>query len=205
MRDWRSTLRPASYKGAAFFVDEEALPKSGRFVARHTFVKAETHSTEDMGRLPREFRVSAYFASDTADSDLRSFVELCSEAGAGTLVLPMLGSYQVRCCGCHVKAKKDRLGYVELELDFFEAGNADDSFPATALGDRLAAAQLEQLPDTASQALSDADTQLRDEAAMKAPFQVSNNAGFETVDFGTYMGSKTDQSARDDAFSQAFG
>src|SRR4051812_23996957 len=105
MRDWRSTLPPASYKGSAFLVDEEARPKPGRFVATHSFVKAESHSTEDMGRMPREYRVSAYFASDTADTDMQSFVELCSEADAGTLVLPMLGSVQARCTGCHVKSK----------------------------------------------------------------------------------------------------
>ncbi|HYD05844.1 MAG TPA: DNA circularization N-terminal domain-containing protein [Reyranella sp.] len=190
MRNWPQTLRPASYKGAGFFIDEEALAKSGRFVARHSFVKGESHSTEDMGRQPREFRVSAYLASDSADAEVREFVELCSEAGAGALILPMLGPVEARCIGCHVKAKSDKLGYVALELDFVEAGTAEDAFPAAPLGDRLAASDLAELPDVAELHLSGIDEAAR--------------AGAVAPPATEYQGSKADQAARDADFARLF-
>src|SRR5581483_12503772 len=117
-RDWPRTLAPASYKGFAFFVDEESLPTSGREVAKHQYVKSEAHDTEDMGRKPREIRVDAYLASDTADTDGQAFIELCSQPGPGMLVLPQLGSYQARCHNCHATGKKDELGRLKFVLDF---------------------------------------------------------------------------------------
>jgi prophage DNA circulation protein len=207
MRNWPQTLRPASWKGVGFFVDDEALPKSGRFVARHSFVKGESHSTEDMGRVPRDFRLAAYLASDTADQDARDFVDLCSEAGAGALILPMLGPVQVRCTNCHVKAKtRDKQGYIELELDFIEAGTADaDGFPAAALGDRLAAASLASLPDAADARLSALDTTARQDAIERRLDPSSSlNADAAQPAVHDYEGSKADQAARDDAFQRAF-
>ena len=145
-RNWPKTLSPASYKGFVFSVDQEALPKSGREVAKHQYVKAEFHDTEDMGRVPRDFKITAYLASDTADSDARAFIELCSTKGAGTLILPQLGTYQARCTNCHATGKKDELGRLEFNLDFIEASVSGGAPAATPLGDRLAASALAGLP-----------------------------------------------------------
>lgn len=154
MRDWSRTLRRASYRGAAFYVDDEGLPKTGRRVAVHGYAKAEEHSTEDMGRLPREFRIKAYIASDSADSDARALMEVCSVAGAATLVLPYFGSAQVRCTGCAPSRRKDRQGYVEFDLVFVEAGADGGGFAMVELGDRIAASALDGLADAASEAIS---------------------------------------------------
>ena len=153
MRDWTRTLRKASFRGVSFYVDEESLPKTGRRIARHEYVKAEEHDTEDMGRLPREFRVRAYIASDQADSEALRLVEACSMAGAFTLVLPFFGSNQVRCEGCGPSRKKDQLGYVSFDLDFVEAGSGGGGFSVFELGDRIAASALDDLADTVSDAL----------------------------------------------------
>lgn len=151
------TLRRASFRGVPFYVDEEALPKTGRRIARHEYVKAETHDTEDMGRLPREFRVKAYIASDRADTQVRALIDACSTAGAATLVLPFFGPQQVRCEGCAPAHKKDRLGYVEVEMEFVEAtgdGGAGGTFGLVQLGDRIAALALDGLADAVSGAIA---------------------------------------------------
>lgn len=153
MRDWSRTLRRASFRGVFFYVDEESLPKTGRRVARHEYVKAEEHATEDMGRLPREFRVRAYIANDQADSDAKRLIEACSTAGAFTLVMPFFGSNQVRCEGCAPSRKRERLGYVEFDLDFVEAGSDGGGFSVFELGDRIAASALDELADTVGEAL----------------------------------------------------
>jgi len=206
MRNWPHTLRPASYKGVPFFIDEEALAKSGRFVARHSFVKAEFHATEDMGRVPREFRVSAYLASDSADTDVRAFVELCSEAGPGTLVLPMLGPALARCVSCHVKARRDKLGYVGIDLDFVEAGAGDDdSFAAAPIGDRLAAAALDEMPDAAEDTLTGLDETARQDGLSRR-LDPDSAAGAERslAPSADYQGTKADAEARDEYFRRLF-
>ena len=154
MRNWMVTLRPASFRGVPFYVDEESLPKSGRRVAVHEYVKAEEHGTEDMGRLPREFRIQAYIANDAADSDVQALIAACSTAGPATLVLPFFGSAQVRCTGCGGKHRKDKLGYVGIDLEFTEAGGDGAGFPSIAIGDRIAACALDDLADLVSDALS---------------------------------------------------
>jgi prophage DNA circulation protein len=157
MRNWMQTLRRASFAGVSFYVDDEALPKTGRRIAVHEYSKAETHDTEDMGRLPREFRVKAYIASDSADTDVQSLVEACSTEGEFTLVLPFFGPQQVRCTGCAPSHRKDRLGYVEIDLEFLEAsgeGSAGGGYGLVQLGDRIAASALDGLADAVSDAIS---------------------------------------------------
>ena len=121
MRNWTQTLRGASFRGVPFRVDDEALPKTGRRVAVHEYSKAEEHGTEDMGRLPREFRVKAYIHGDSADSAIQDLIAACSTAGAATLVLPFFGANQVRCTGCSPSHGRDKLGWVTVDLDFVEA------------------------------------------------------------------------------------
>lgn len=138
MRDWTKTLPNASFRGRRFFVEREELTGGGRRVAVHDFAKSEEHATEDMGRKTRQFRFQAYIVGDNADADARDFVEMCSTAGDGTLILPVLGSYTVKCVGCSAFSEKHRLGFVAVELEFIESGN-DSAFSVSALGDRIAA------------------------------------------------------------------
>ena len=138
MRNWLTTLPNASFRGLPFYVESEELTDAGRKVALHEYAKSEDHSTEDMGRKTRKFRFAAYIVGDTADTDARAFVELCSQPGDGTLVLPVMGSYTVKCTGCNASSEKTKLGYVKVDLDFIESGS-DSAFSVTALGDRIAA------------------------------------------------------------------
>lgn len=154
MRDWIRTLARASYRGVSFQVEKSSGSKSGRAVVTHKYVKSEQHATEDMGRLPREFRVQAYIANDTADADMAALLQVCSTSGPGLLVLPMFAPTLVRCTNCSPSAEKTKLGYVSFDLDFIEAGSDGAVFPALPLGDRIAASALDALPGLVSDALS---------------------------------------------------
>lgn len=154
MRNWMQTLRRATFRGVPFRVDDEALPKTGRRVAVHEYTKAEEHGTEDMGRLPREFRIKAYIHGDDADADVQDLVDACSTAGEATLVLPFFGPQRVRCTGCSPAHGRDKLGYVTVDLEFVEAGGDGEDFPVMALGDRIAASALDGLADAVSDAIS---------------------------------------------------
>lgn len=154
MRNWMQTLRRASFRGVPFHVDDESLPKTGRRVAVHEYTKAEEHSTEDMGRLPKAFRIKAYIANDRADADVQALMAACGTKGVATLVLPFFGASQVRCTGCAPSHRRDKLGYVDLDLEFVEAGQDGGGFPALALGDRIAASTLDGLGALVGDALA---------------------------------------------------
>ena len=66
-------------------------------------------------------------------------------AGDGTLVLPIFGSYTVKCTGCDGSAEKMRQGYVAFALEFIESGNSS-AFSVTALGDRIVASLQSGMP-----------------------------------------------------------
>ena len=153
MRDWTKTLRPASFRGVAFFIDKEGVEKFGRAVAVHTYVKAEDHATEDMGRLPREFRLTAYLASDTADAQARALIAACSAPSPGSLVLPIYGPTQVRCTSGNQSHEKGKLGYIAFELEFVEAGEDGAGFPARPIGDRSAGGLMDAMPGLVADAL----------------------------------------------------
>ena len=59
VRDWTQTIPGASFKGFPFQVEDEGIGESGRLVALHSYSKADTHGTEDMGRKARTFHVTA--------------------------------------------------------------------------------------------------------------------------------------------------
>ena len=154
MRDWFRTLPNASYRGSRFFVETERVGNAGREVAVHRFVKAETHATEDMGRKPWQFVVKAYTTGDTADIDAQAFLQVCSTAGASVLVLPIMGTYTARCTDADaVSYDTAKLGYVELNLKFTEAGN-DSAFATLAIGDRIASNLLSGMAGVIGDAIS---------------------------------------------------
>ena len=153
MRNWIKDLRPASFRGVPFFMEKEGI-KFGRAIAVHTFVKSEEHATEDMGRLPREFRLTAYVASDRADAQARSLIEACSTEGRATLVLPFYGPVQARCTGGNENHEKTKLGYAAFDLEFVEAGEDNAGFTSLALGDRIAAGLMDEMPGMVMSAIS---------------------------------------------------
>lgn len=153
MRDWIHTLARASFRGVSFQVEKSSLPKTGRAVVVHRYVKSEDHATEDMARIPREFRVQAYVASDRADAETAALLAACSASGPGMLTLPMFQAGMVRCTNCSPSTEKTKLGYVAFDLDFIEAGQDGAGFPAIPLGDRIAASALDTLSDLVGEAL----------------------------------------------------
>ncbi len=123
MRAWESAFRRASFRGVRFWVENEE-PGHGRRVAVHDISGGEEPVTQDMGRRTREFRVSAYLASDTADLEGLALEAVCDAPGAALLVLPMDMPQMARCLGCDRNRSKDRNGYIAYSLRFVEAGGA---------------------------------------------------------------------------------
>lgn len=122
-RDWLHTLFPASYKGVPFFVEKDWESGSRRIV-EHEFPMRDVPFLEDLGEGVRHYDVTAYVASDAADSDAASVIAVCATRGPGSLVLPTHGPIVVRCLNFERSRNKDKHGYIALEMRFTREGAA---------------------------------------------------------------------------------
>jgi prophage DNA circulation protein len=135
MRDWLSTLWPASFRGIPFFVQSDN-ERGGRRLAVHQFPGRDAPFVEDLGEDQRGFQVTAYLVGDTSDSDSSSFASNLARAGSGPLVLPVQGSITARVREFSRERSLDRLGYIAFKIQFVREGFA------TPLASALQLAQL---------------------------------------------------------------
>lgn len=120
-RDWTKTLWRTTYKGAAFWVQTDT-EGGGRRIVIHEFPMRDTPYLEDLGERYREFTVTAYVASDRADTEAAALMSTCAQRGPGPVVLPTIGPVVVRCLEFSRRHDLDRLGYIAHELRFVREG-----------------------------------------------------------------------------------
>ncbi|MEL6700879.1 MAG: DNA circularization N-terminal domain-containing protein, partial [Pseudomonadota bacterium] len=113
-RDWIASLRPASYRGAPFFVDTDNW-KTGRRLITHEFPLNDRPYIEDLGRSANTFSVTAYVASDEADSQAVALLRACDRGGVATLSLPLM-RVQAHCQSASRQHSKDQLGYIAISM-----------------------------------------------------------------------------------------
>jgi prophage DNA circulation protein len=82
----------------------------------------DTPYLEDLGEDRRTFTVTAYLASDTADTDAGTLITTCALTGPGVLVLPTHGPLLVRCLKFKRSRSKDKHGYIAFDLHFIRDG-----------------------------------------------------------------------------------
>lgn len=118
-RDWLSTLWPASYRGVPFFVERDS-GEYGKRVQVHEYPNREAWYPEELGQRARYYRVTGYLASDSIDAELSTLVSAFTAPGGGTLALPLEGQRQAICLKVKTERRKDRHGYVAVDLEFVE-------------------------------------------------------------------------------------
>lgn len=123
---WRDNYRPASFRGAPFFV-EGTESSYGRRQAVHEHAQRDTPYTEDLGRKAREFSITGYVLGANYHLARDAVVDACEQAGPGQLVHPYKGELTVVCRGLSVSENSQEGGFCRLTLTFLEAGEA--SFP----------------------------------------------------------------------------
>lgn len=124
---WHDQLQPGSWRGVGFVMD--ATPtKAGRRVALHEYPYRDTVWSEDLGKLPRRYQVSAFLVGDDCYQQKQRMIQACEQAGTGTLVHPILGSLQVVLLDFTTTDRRDRGRYVEVEFEFID-GSANALSP----------------------------------------------------------------------------
>ncbi len=145
---WRADLQPASFLGAYFFVEANAI-ENGRRVVVHEFPKKNVPYAEDMGRRAYEFTVRGYCIQYPRDNnptdpsgsqlyrrDYRIARDILSTAlssgDTGPLFLPTMKGREITViCPRYRLTEEDRFcGYCIFDMTFVELGIAPREPPA---------------------------------------------------------------------------
>lgn len=122
MRDWARTLRKASFRGVAFWVEDDGLV-GGKRIARHEYAGGRRTMLEEMGLSTSSYDVTAYLLGDASDVQANRLATACSAAGPGRLVLPMDGGQLAYVEGFERRRAKDRRGYVAFGFTAIPVSN----------------------------------------------------------------------------------
>lgn len=115
---WKSKLRPASFRGVRFFVDATDA-EVGRKIQLHEYPKRDIPFAEDMGKVSRTYRFSAFVIGSDCFDQRDALLEALEKEGAGELVHPYLGTLSVKVGECKVKHARTEGGMVRFELLFY--------------------------------------------------------------------------------------
>ena len=117
-----SRLRQPSYKGVPFFTQDQFTGQFGRRQVGHLYPFTDTYYHEDLGRAPKNFRITACFLEL---SDAEKMIKACETAGAGAFVHPW-GQVQQMVLKpqspAQVTYPKAEGGLFTIELDLEETG-----------------------------------------------------------------------------------
>lgn len=148
-------LRPASYRGVPFFVDEDTLA-GGKRAQIHEYPERDDHFVEELGVRARQFRVTAHLLGDDVFTERDRLIEALELKGPGTLILPSRGGIEAICLNISVRDSiTGEIRISRLSLTFVKAGK--NQFPDATVDTRLAV--LDQ-SDIGIVALSDSFTDL---------------------------------------------
>lgn len=124
---WKDELRPASFRGVPFKVDN-ADSSHGRRQAVHEHAQRDVPQTEDLGRKAREFTIDGLILGKEYFGPRDTLIEACETAGPGILVHPYRGEMNVVCRGLNVRESAKEGGMCIVSMTFLEAGQV--SFPS---------------------------------------------------------------------------
>ncbi|WP_334472422.1 DNA circularization protein [Arsenophonus sp. PmNCSU2021_1] len=164
MTSWKDNLRPASFRGVPFQVEDDE-GTFGRRVQVHEYPNRDKPYTEDLGRATRRFTINAYLVGDDFFDVRDRLIVAIDTPGPGTLVHPYYGEIAV-CIDGEVRVshsgREGRMCRVSFsvveagELSFPTAGVATGQTlisSCSALNDRIGEAfahvGLKGLPDFA--------------------------------------------------------
>jgi prophage DNA circulation protein len=145
---WRDQLRPASFRGAAFFV-HAADAGVGRRTVVHEYPLRDEPFVEDLGRRARSFTLKAYVLATPANGmnympARDALIAALEQPGSGVLVHPYIGELSVSCVEASFGETTEEGGKATFILTFVESGEA--IFPSSAAN---TAAAVDQAADDA--------------------------------------------------------
>lgn len=121
---WRDKLRPASFRGLAFFV-EQADAAIARNQVEHEYPGNAEPFVEDLGSRARRWQIEGYVLGDLYQAQRDALVDACGAvAGPGVLVHPYWGTLNVTCRELATSESVREGGVCRLLFSFVEASDA---------------------------------------------------------------------------------
>jgi prophage DNA circulation protein len=109
----------ASFRGAAFFVEESAR-SGGRRTVTHEFPQRDDPFVEDLGRRARKFPITGYVIGDGYLAKKEALLTALEADGVGQLVHPYYGTRRAICDTYTVRETIAGAGMATFQLDFLE-------------------------------------------------------------------------------------
>lgn len=129
---WRDSMGPASFRGAAFYVDVSER-SGGRRNAVHEFpFKDEAPYVEDLGRRGRSFSVEGYVIGSDYLTARNTLLDALEKGGAGELSHPYHGALRVAVASFRVRESQHEGGWAQFSIEFLET-SAEPSKPTTSV------------------------------------------------------------------------
>jgi prophage DNA circulation protein len=118
---WRTTLRPASFRGAGFFV-QEVTGEGGRRMVLFEFPQRDVPWAEDLGRRARAWSVQAYVLGNMYPGARDALIEALEAPGAGTFSHPYGMPQQVVVTAYSVREAAEEGAVARFTIAFSESG-----------------------------------------------------------------------------------
>jgi prophage DNA circulation protein len=118
---WRDKLRPASFRGVRFLVDQVAV-EGGRRGPDHEFPDREEPYAEDTGRKQRKWDFDGYLVGADYFAAKNKLITALEKKGSGDLIHPYYGKKKVVCRSFTVTETAGSGGFVKFSMKFVEAG-----------------------------------------------------------------------------------
>lgn len=126
---WRASLKPASFRGVAFRVEQREM-EGGRRIAPHEFPGRDMPFAEDMGRKAAIFTVEGYVLGEDYMAARDKLEAALNAAGPGALIVPWSPERKVVCSGMRLRETAKEGGIARFSMTFTEAG--EESAPTGA-------------------------------------------------------------------------
>src|ERR1700761_157028 len=78
LTSWRNNLRPSSFRGVPFYVDD-AAGSGGRRKGPHEFPPRATPHIEDLGQAANKYRVRAWVVGDNYLQESNDLISACQD------------------------------------------------------------------------------------------------------------------------------
>ncbi|WP_228723029.1 DNA circularization N-terminal domain-containing protein [Limnobaculum xujianqingii] len=118
---WSEYMLDASFRGVRFDVIQTRDSVS-RSVAVHEYPYQDGGDVEDLGRQPRNSRMTALFWGDTYEQQLQAFIVALDTYGSAELIHPIFGSMpNMQCIEYGIDHTADNVDHCYVELVFLEA------------------------------------------------------------------------------------
>ena len=116
---WKDSLRPASFRGVPFHVQDQDF-EGGRRTVTHEYPLRDEPYVEDLGRGARTFSVDAYVIGENYFSARDRLRDALEKPGPGDLVLPTMGQQRVAATGFRIREPRSDGGMAWFSITFRE-------------------------------------------------------------------------------------